>query len=331
MRTAAVLLISCAAIAQPRILVSGMGPAEMEVLAAAKTGATFEAAKPGETFLQQLATADAYWGQQITAAQLRAAPKLKWMQTFSAGVEQVLAVPEFKQSSITLTNCKILQGPNIADHAFALLLGLTRGTAKAASMRASEVWDQSQFRPVELTGKTALVVGVGGIGQQIAQRAHAFGMRVIGVDPKEVAMSANIQKVVTPDRIDEVIGEADVIFISAPHTPDSEGMIGPEQFEKMKRGAYFVAVSRGKLYNMPALVKALDSRKLAGAGLDVTDPEPLPKGHPLWKFDNVVITPHIAGQSDLVGGRRNELLIENARRFAAGKPLLNVVDKQKGY
>ncbi len=107
--------------------------------------------------------------------------------------------------------------------------------------------------------------------------------------------------------------------------------MGPRQFELLKNGAYFIAVSRGKLYNTDALVKALDSKRLAGAGLDVTNPEPLPKGHPLWKFENVIVTPHIAGQSDNVEARRLALLKENVARFVKGQPLLNVVDKQKGY
>ena len=140
-----------------------------------------------------------------------------------------------------------------------------------------------------------------------------------------------LAKLVRPDRLDTVLPEADVVFVSAPHTKESEGMMGPRQFELMKKNSYFIAVSRGKLYSTEALMKALDSKHLAGAGLDVTDPEPLPKDHPLWKFENVVITPHVAGQSDQVQQRRMELLKENVRRFAAGEPLLNVVDKQKGY
>jgi len=174
-------------------------------------------------------------------------------------------------------------------------------------------------------------VGVGGIGSQIAQRANAFGMTVIGVDPKDMPLNPYISRMVYPDQIDNVLPLADVVFISAPHTPQSEGMIGPREFELMKKGAYFIAVSRGKVYNTDALVKALDSRRLAGAGLDVTNPEPLPKGHALWKFNNVVITPHIAGQSDNVNARQMELFRENIAHFVNGQPLVNVVDKQKGY
>jgi D-2-hydroxyacid dehydrogenase (NADP+) len=140
-----------------------------------------------------------------------------------------------------------------------------------------------------------------------------------------------LQKVVKPDQLNEVLPLADVVFISAPHTPMSHKMVGPAQFDLMKRGAYFIAVSRGGLYDLPSLVKALDSNHLAGAGVDVTDPEPLPKDNPLWKFKNVVVTPHIAGRSDKDHARMVGTIKDNIQRFADGKPLINVVDKQKGY
>lgn len=281
------------------------------------------------SLLTEAADADAIFGN-ITPAVLHAAHKLKWVQIYSAGVEGYL-FPEFKASDVVLTNCKILMGPEIADHAFALLLSLTRGLYRTIPARGSEEWRRDAVQPVELRGKTAVIVGVGGIGSQIAQRAQAFGMTVIGVDPKDMPLNPYVSRMVYPDQIDSVLPLADVVFISAPHTPQSEGMIGPRQFELMKKGAYFVAVSRGKVYNTEALVKALDSRRLSGAGLDVTNPEPLPKGHALWKFENVVITPHIAGQSDNVSSRQVELYKENIARFTKGQPLLNVVDKQKGY
>lgn len=273
--------------------------------------------------------ADAIVGT-INPGLFHAAHKLRWVQVYSAGVENYL-FPEFRNSSVVLTNCKIIQGPEIADHAFALLLALTRDLYQTIPQRTRELLPRAGLQPVELRGKTAVVVGVGGIGSQIAQRAHAFGMTVIGVDPKDMPLNPFVARMVYPDQIDAVLPLADVVFISAPHTPQSEGMIGPREFELMKKGAYFIAVSRGKLYNTDALVKALDSRRLAGAGLDVTNPEPLPKGHPLWKFENVVITPHIAGQSDNIQSRRMDLLKENIARFVKGQPLLNVVDKQKGY
>ena len=311
-----------------KIVVMGLTPDAIRELGAVSPNVQVEAMDRTRS-LEQLADADALFGG-IDPAQFSAAKKLKWVQVYSAGVEN-LRFPEFTNSNVTLTNCKIIQGPEIADHAFALLLALTRDLHQIIPRKSTENLAGNRYHPVELRGKTAVIVGVGGIGSQIAQRAHAFGMTVIGVDPKEMPLNPYVSRMVPPDRIDTVLPLADVIFISAPHTPQSEGMIGPKQFEEMKPGAYFVAVSRGKVYNTGALVKALDSRRLSGAGLDVTDPEPLPMGHALWKFENVIITPHIAGQSDGIDARRMVLLKENILRFDRCEPLLNVVDKVKGY
>src|ERR1019366_8757255 len=146
---------------------------------------------------------------------------------------------------------------------------------------------------------------------QIALRLNASGMTVIGVDPKDMPFTTYLARTVAPDRLDSVLPQADVVLLSAPLTAKSRKMMGPREFELMKPNSYFIAVSRGSLYDIDALVKALDSKKLAGAGLDVTDPEPLPKSHPLWKFPNVLITPHIAGRSDGENARYEALYIEN--------------------
>ena len=211
------------------------------------------------------------------------------------------------------------------------MLTLSRGLLKFERMRTDENWQPRPYPGIELRGKTAVVVGVGGIGSQIALRAWAFGMNVIGVDPEDIPFSPFISRVVKPDQIDTVLPQADVLFISAPHTPQSHKMIGPKQFELLKQNAYFIAVSRGGTYDLNSLIKSLDSRRLAGAGVDVMDPEPLPRGNALWKFDNVVITPHIAGRSDQDRGRMVGTIGANIRRFVAGQPLINVVDKKKGY
>lgn len=283
--------------------------------------------------MDHIADADAFIGS-IKPEQVRAGGKLKWVQSMSAGVERVLHLSggdDLRNSDIVLTNNQIVQGPEIADHAMAMLLTLTRRIPKFIANRQSETWQGRPYDGIELTGKTALVIGVGGIGSQIAVRAWAHGMTVIGVDPEDMPYSPFIKEVVKPDRLDEVVPQADVVFVSAPWTRESAKMMGPNQFGSMKKGSYFIAVSRGGLYDLSALVKALDSQRLAGAGVDVTDPEPLPKGHALWKFDNAIITPHIAGRSDLDRGRMMSTVTENVRRFAEGEPLINVVDKRKGY
>ena len=283
--------------------------------------------------ISQIADADAFIGD-ITPAEVRAGKHLQWVQVMSAGVEHVLFLSggsDLRDSRIILTNNRIVQGPEIADHAMAMLLMLSRRLRKYVADDERERWDDAPFTGIELRGKTALVIGVGGIGMQIATRAWAFGMNVIGVDPEDKPFIPFLSKVVKPDQLDEVLPEADVVFISAPHTEQSHKMMGAREFELMKQHSYFIAVSRGGIYDMNGLVKGLDSKRLAGAGVDVTDPEPLPKGHPLWKFDNVVITPHIAGRSDRDRERMVGTVKENVRRFVDGQPLINVVNKEKGY
>ena len=256
---------------------------------------------------------------------------LRWIQSNSAGVEGFLEIPDLRDSDIVLTNAKIIQGPEIADHAFALLLNFTRNI-KAFNAQMPEGWNTNRELPmIELSGKTALVIGLGGIGTQIAQRAAAFGMTVIAVDPKDVPIHRDVTYVGKPDELDDLLPRADVVFSSVPHTPASEGMIGARQFELMKQDVYFINISRGKIVDTDALVAALRSGKVRAAGLDVTDPEPLPSDHPLWAMSNVTITPHLATISDRLEERRTQLLRDNITRFATGRPLRNVVDKQAGY
>ena len=285
-----------------------------------------------DNLAQELVDADGVVGG-LTREQFLSAKKLKWMQITSAGVENFLSIPEIKNSQVTMTNMKIVQGIEIADHALGLLLALTRRLDVAMKDRESETWRTlaDYGPPLELQGKTAVIVGVGGIGTQIAVRAKAFGMTVIGVDPKDIPYSPYLDRTVWPDRLDSVLPEADVVFISAPHTPQTEGMIGAAQFGKMKKGVLFIAVSRGKIYDNMALVESLKSGRVAAAGLDVTETEPLPKGHPLWKTGRVIITPHIAGRSDGEGARYFELYKDNLIRFAKGEPLRHTVDKQAGF
>ena len=324
----AVAVTAVAGFAQVKIVVTDARPAEIRQLRDAAPGATIVAGDDA-TLARQVTDADAIIGT-INPELFHAAKKLRWVQVHSAGVERYV-FPEFADSAVVLTNCKILQGPNIADHAMSLLLALTRQLYLAIPDRVKEEWERREYSPIELRGKTAVIVGVGGIGMQIAQRAHAFDMKVIGVDPKDIPLSYFVSRTVPPDRLEAVLPEADVVFMAAPLTPQSQGMMGPRQFGLMKKGSYFIAVSRGRTYDSDALLEALKAGRLAGAGLDVTNPEPLPKGHPLWKLENVIITPHIAGQSDVVDARRMALIVDNVSRFVRGEPLLNVVDKKKGY
>jgi phosphoglycerate dehydrogenase-like enzyme len=328
------LVFCCVLSAQTKKVIADLPPDMLKELAVSAPNVQIVSTR-GADLAKEIEDADAMVGVRLTPELFKRARQLKWLHISSAGVEthgrSIGIFPELVNSSVVVTNAKNVYGPQIADHAFAFLLALTRKLNVTIPRQSLEEWPAGRDGMFELNGKTAVIIGVGGIGSQIAQRAHGFGMKVIGVDMRDIPTNNVIQRVVPPDMLDSVLPEADVVFVAAPHTPKTEGMMGSRQFELMKKGSYFIAMSRGKIFDHQALVKAVDSRRLVGVGLDVTDPEPLPKGHPLWKLPNVIITPHVSGGSDNLEGRLTHLVKENIRRFGAGLPLLNVVDKKEGF
>lgn len=261
-----------------------------------------------------------------TADILRKASKLRWVHATGAGIEHYL-IPELVQSSIIFTNGKILQGPGVSDHALALLLTLTRNL----HLTIAKDQEVTTPRPIELRGKVAVVVGCGGIGMLIVEKLAAFGMKVFAVNNENIPYLTMLQKVYMPEQLLEILPQADVVICAAPLTVKSKGTFGATEFAAMKDGAYFVNVSRGGLVQTEALLSALKKGKFRGVGLDVTDPEPLPDGHPLHSFRNVVISPHLAGMSDNNFTRRYENIMLNIGRFIHDQPLINIVDKERGY
>lgn len=281
-----------------------------------------------------------------TVGYLKEATKVRWVQVRSAGVNEFLFQnPELMnllvQRNITMTNGRTLYAPEIADHAMGLLLANTRGIAEFTRRGGKVEWKKSDnpsknplaegIRPIELNGKTMLIIGFGGIGSQIAQRATAFGLKVYATDPKDIPKPSYVEKIAKPSEFHKLLPLADVLVSAVPLTKQTQGMIGKPEFAMMKKGAILINVSRGKVVDTNALVAALKSGKLAATGLDVVDPEPLPLDHPLWKMSNVVISPHVAVQSQNAKKRLFDLVKENLRHFDQGEPLRNVVDKQAGY
>ncbi|MGD7653665.1 MAG: D-2-hydroxyacid dehydrogenase [Verrucomicrobiales bacterium] len=265
---------------------------------------------------------------------LKKAENLAWVQAPSAGVDRYLGIgPLMENDAIVLTNNRAVHGPAIADHSMAMLLSLTRNLPFYAGSQAKGKWARGEAptKGVALEGKTMLVVGIGGIGSEIAKRAHGFGMRVIGTRRSDRPSPEYIEKVGKPDELLAMLPEADVVALAVPLTPETKGLLDAEAFAAMKKGSYLINIARGKVVDTQAMMAALESGTLAGACLDVMDPEPLPKDHPLWKMSNVIITPHVASRSEVTDQRRAALYRENMRRFGAGEPLLNVVDKQAGY
>lgn len=312
-----------------RIIVPNLMPARLNELKRVAPDVLFVPVRSAEDAAKEAGDADAVLGF-CTADIVKAGKNLRWIQVGHAGVEKDLNA-ELAGSSVALTNTQRLYGPNVADQAMALLLCLTRGLREAVPGHGSGVWKAPEAPPRELHGKTMLVIGLGGIGTQISRRAHAFGMRVMAIDPKDMERPAFVFSLDKPERLTSLIGKADVVVVACPLTKETRGMIGKEQLAGMKKGAYLINIARGGVVDTATLVDALEKKHLGGAGLDVADPEPLPDGHALWKMKNVVISPHIGGQSDEARDRQWRLWRENVRRFAAGEPLLCVVDKGKGY
>jgi cyclase len=317
---------------KPRRIVvpAGLMPAKIAELKRVAPDVEFISAKTPADAAKVAGDADAVIGF-CTPEIVKAAKNLRWVQVGSAGMENY-AFPEIAKSKVVLTNTQRLYGPNVADQAFALLLALTRGLREVTPAQVNEAaWLKPKSQPQELNGKTMLVVGLGGIGTQIARRADAFGMQVMALDPKEMEKPSFVFSLDKPEKLMEALPKADVVVLACPLTAETKGLFGGQQFRAMKPSAYFVNIARGGIVQTTALQEALEKKQIAGAGLDVTDPEPLPDRHPLWKLSNCVISPHMGGQSPEAMDRQWRLWRENVRRFAAGEPLLCVVDKERGY
>ena len=254
------------------------------------------------------------------------AKKLKWLHTSSAGVDEYL-IPELIKSNITFTNGKIIQGPEIADHAIGLLLCITRNL----HFYIKNVYKKINQRPIELKGKTCGILGLGGIGLCIAERLKRFDMKIVGISEELIPLLSFVDEFYTSEKLLEVLPKLDVFICTAPLTKNTFNLIDEKHLKKMKKGSVFINVSRGEVVKTSALLKNNLYLKFRGVGLDVTNPEPLSKNHKLNNLNNVILTKHSAGHSDKNRERAYDLIVLNIKRFLKNKHLLNIVDKVKGY
>ncbi len=278
--------------------------------------------------IEAIADADAFYGR-LTPGILSAGKQLKWVQATSAGLDGYF-FPELRNSDVVLTNLRGIYSDVIADHVFAFILTLARGMHVYTQHQANGKW-QKGAEVIHLGGKVLGILGLGGIGLEVAKRGHAFGMTVMAVDPAPKDRPDYVTAVFDPKDAMQMLKQADFVVICVPHTGETEYLINREALAQMKNTAVLVNIGRGKVVDLTALTEALETGQLGGAGLDVFETEPLPEGHPLWAMPQVVITPHVAGISPEVAKRRKRVIVENIRRFVAGEPLLNVVDKKRGY
>ncbi len=317
-----------------KVLVRNLYGADVAALRAAAPGAELVLADSRERAIREIADADVYIGT-CEAAVLAAARRLRWVQTYFAGVENCVGQPLFRSGAVVLSNGQRLSSTAIADHAIALTLALVRGVDRFHGLQARREWRRDAVPALrdsgEVSGRTMLVVGLGGIGTQVAKRAHGLGMRVLATRGSRREGPQYIDYVGLAGESLELARRADVVVNAAPLTDSTRGMFDAEFFRAMRPSAYFISVGRGRSTVTAELVAALKAGDIAGAGLDVTDPEPLPGDHELWGLPRVIITPHVAAISERSRARVLALVGENLRRYHSGEPLLSVVDIQRGY
>jgi len=269
-----------------------------------------------------------------TDASLKAGKNLRYILNYTAGVDRCTRSPLALQRNLLVTNMKRIYGPGIAEHTIAMMYGLTRKLHVWHEEQLEKSWNRSAVKRTdmwEVQGRTMLVVGLGGIGTEIARRASALGMKVIATRNSSRKGPAFVSYVGLTDELQKLAAQADVVVNATPLTPKTKGLFNKTFFTKMKKGGYFINVGRGKSVVTNDLVEALKSGHVGGAALDVMDPEPLPKNHPLWAAPNVILTPHISSGSDAQMNRFWLLVRENLRRYVNGEKMLNVVDLKKGY
>ncbi len=278
---------------------------------------------------QHLPTADILiaWGFINIDEHLPNAPRLRWIHALSAGVEKILS-PMVAESSIQLTNVRGIHGIPMSEHVFGMMLAFSRSIAGFARQQQDAVWKRLNL--TELYNKTLCIVGLGSIGREIAKRAKAFNMRIVATK-QTMTQELFVDELCPPDELDRLLGEADYVVLTVPETPDTVGLFSYERICRMKESAVLINVARGTVVSADGLLQALTEKKIAGAALDVFESEPLSESSPLWKMDNVLITPHCAAVSPLYLDRAMQCFCENLALYTNNKSMMNVIDKDRGY
>ena len=281
---------------------------------------------------EAIASADAAFGTVPSQLLLRAA-KLKWLQAPHAAQPAGFYYPALIAHPVVVTNFREIYSDHIGAHIMMYVLNFARGMHRFFRQQGRCEWRQPprDTGVLALQEATALIVGVGGIGAEAARLASAFGMRVLGTDARRDSAPPGMAELHGPQALDDLLPQADFVILTVPHTPATEGFFDRQRFRRMKRTAFFINIGRGKTTRLDDLAAALAAGEIAGAGLDVFETEPLPADHVLWSMPGVIITPHMAGYGPYVNERRYEILQDNCKRFLAGTPLRNLVDKQQWF
>ncbi|MFI5455616.1 MAG: D-2-hydroxyacid dehydrogenase [Isosphaerales bacterium] len=328
------------------VIYPAVEPDRLRALQAAAPAAQWHNAASAVEAETAMPGADAFIGK-ITPGMLARADRLVWVQAFTASLEHYM-FPALQAHSCVLTNVRGLFGDVIADQVMGYVLCFARNlhtyirqqiehryepaggeSGRVSSMTGPATVNAMDRATIYLAHSTMGIIGMGGIGCEIARRALAFGMSVRGVDrfPDRVRPPQGIESVEGVERLPDLLRHSDFAVIAAPHTPETQGSFHAGTLAQLRPSSYLINVGRGAIVVLDDLVAALRAGRLAGAALDVYEIEPLPAGHPLWDFPNVILTPHTAGYSPVIAARHLAALVENVGRFARGEPLENVVDK----
>ena len=263
-------------------------------------------------------------------ALLAAAPRLRWLHTISAGVERLLIPEILDRTDLVLTNNTGAYDVPIAEHVMAMLFTASKRVREHLLAQARHDW-QRDLGHTELRDATLVILGLGSIGGELARLASGLGMRVLGVRRDPSRPAPGVERVVAPEQLGDLVSEADFLAVTTALTPATRGLVSAEVIARLRPHAWIVNIARGAIIDEPALIAALQERRIGGAALDVFSVEPLPAESPLWDLDNVIVTPHVSNSSPRVRERSLALVVEIVRRFKAGEPLLNTVDKTAGY
>ena len=283
-----------------------------------------------EDALEDLEDADAVYGS-VGPEFFACAHKLKWIQAPAASPHAGYYHAGLVKSPVSVTNMRGIYNEHVGSHAMVLLLALSHHLERYITQQLNTHWNPLE-PSVFLSESTALIIGVGAIGTETARLCASFGIKVIGVDPRIPEAPLHVAELHRPCDLDRILGKADFVIMITPETPETQGLMNSKRFRLMKPTAYFINVGRGACVVLDDLVEALRSKSIAGAGLDVFEKEPLPSNHPLWTMPGVILTPHIAAlEGAHLEDRRRDILIENCKRFGAGRPLLNIVDKANWF
>jgi phosphoglycerate dehydrogenase-like enzyme len=285
-----------------------------------------------EALAQALPGADILFGLRLNADLMPLTGSLQWIQTLSAGVENLIS-PALIESDIVITNASGAHASQISEHVLAMLLAFARNLPGAYRAQLYSRWDADSLTDhiFELGGKTLGVVGLGDLGDAVAVRASAFGLNILAIRNRPTAKPSYVDEIFPPGDLPELLSRSDFVVDTLPLTPATGHFFAAAQFDRMRDTAYFFNAGRGGTVDQDALISALQSGAIAGAGLDVTDPEPLPPSSPLWKLPKVIITPHYSGSSPQLQERFTRIFLDNLVRFDAGEPLANVVNAAAGY